>query len=213
MKQKRKRYYTIPCSSKFALSVTTLAKSEKTSVGEIARVVFFLFSPETIEAWEDPGDPAKHDRETVQIKTGSNSGKTMRRKPRIQLRLPGGYTSGQIRKALDIAIKLKNRHKFIAGNTMPALFSEFREKPEAIQKELQILKRVVSKLLFTPIEDGVKTRADALYIFGFSSKITPPQISVSRRYKELASIYHPDTALGSHSRMTQINQAYQILKN
>ena len=111
------------------------------------------------------------------------------------------------------AIKLKNRHKFIAGNTMPALFSEFREKPETIQKELKTLKRVVSKLLFTPIEDGVKTRDDALYIFGFSNKITPPQISVSRRYKELASIYHPDTALGSHSRMTQINQAYQILKN
>ena len=54
--------------------------------------------------------------------------------------------------ALDIAIELKIDISSLLV-ILCALFSEFREKPETIQKELQTLKRVVSKLLFTPIED------------------------------------------------------------
>ena len=43
--------------------------------------------------------------------------------------------------------------------------------------------------------------------------ISATKTTIAERYKELASIYHPDTHQGSNNHMTQVNQAYQILKN
>ena len=213
MKHKSKLSYTIPCSSKFRRDVRALAETGETTIGAIARSVFFLFSPETIKMRQDPGGPQTQDRDLVQIKTGSNAGKTLQRKPRIQLRLAGGYSAADVRKALDIALDLKKRNAFKIKNIADGSSLPSAVETKSLKNELTALKESLSKLLFTPLEGGVKTKLDALYVFGFPSKLDPTKMTITARYKELASVYHPDTALGSHTHMTQINQAYQILKN
>ena len=213
MKKKPKQSYTIPCSSKFQLDVTELAAREKLNIGEMARMVFFLFSLETIRTWQDPGEPLKHDRKLVQIRTGPNAGKTMLRKPRIQIRLRGQYSAADVRRALDVALELRKRNVFNFKNvTDDSWFMSPIEK-QSLTQELTTLKKTVSSLLFTPFQEGVKTRLDALYVFGFPTNSTPSRSTITDRYKGLASIYHPDTAHGSHTHMTQVNQAYQILKD
>ena len=213
MKRRLKLSYTIPCSSKFKLDVTNLAAREKISIGEIARLVFFLFPPETIRTWQDPGGPAKYDRDLVQIGTGPNAGKTMLRKPRIQVRLKGQYSAADVRRALDVALLLKKNNFFNSESFTDNNWLVAPTKTKTLENQLVALNRTVSRLLFTPFEEGVKTRLNALYVFGLPNKSTPTKTRITERYKELASIYHPDTAHGSHVHMTQVNQAYQILRS
>ena len=213
MEHKPKKSYTIPCSSKFRLDVTNLAAKEKLNIGEIARMVFFLFPLKTLRTREDPGGPPRHDRESVKIGSGPNAGKTMLRKPRIQVRLRGQYTAADVRRALGVVLELRNQDLFNSKNLTDGswFMSPFEKK--SLKRELAALNRTVSKLLFTPLEQGVKTRLNALYVFGLPTESTLTKSTIAERYKELASIYHPDTPQGSNNHMTQVNQAYQILKN
>ncbi len=213
MEHRPKQSYTIPCSTKFLKDIRNLAVKEKTNIGDLARLVFVLFPLETIRTRLDPGGPPKHDRELVRIRSGPNAGKTMLRKPRIQVRLRGKYSAADIRTALDLALELKKKNFFDLKNLSDSGWLMSPVKSKALEKKLAALQETVSRLLFTPLEEGVKTRLDALYIFGLHIKSTPTKTTIAGRYKELASIYHPDTSQGSHTHMTQVNQAYQILKN
>ena len=213
MEHRPKQSYTIPCSAKFLRDIRSLAAKEKTNIGDLARLAFFLFPLETIRTWQDPGGPPKHDRELVRVRSGPNAGKNMLRKPRIQVRLRGKYSAADIRTALDLALEMKKKNIFDLKNLSDRRWLMSPVKSKTLEKELATLKGNLSRLLFTPLEGGVKTRPDALYIFGLHIKSTPNKTTIAGRYKELASIYHPDTSCGSHTHMTQVNQAYQILKN
>lgn len=51
---------------------------------------------------------------------------------------------------------------------------------------------------------------EALKLFGIEK---PGRKSISRRYRELASEFHPDRHSGSEEKMKEINRAYSLLKN
>ncbi len=51
---------------------------------------------------------------------------------------------------------------------------------------------------------------EALELFGIEN---PGRNSISRRYRELASEFHPDRRRGSEEKMKEINRAYTLLKN
>ena len=68
-------------------------------------------------------------------------------------------------------------------------------------------------LAFQPLEDGVRTTRDALYVMGLSEHTPLEANAVSRRFRELAPIYHQDTGpLASSERMTQLVEARDILQ-
>lgn len=50
---------------------------------------------------------------------------------------------------------------------------------------------------------------EALVLFNIEK---PGSISISRRYRELASRFHPDRCGGSEEKMKEINRAYSLLK-
>ena len=63
-----------------------------------------------------------------------------------------------------------------------------------------------------PLADGVRTRAEGLFVLGFPPG-SRPDIGVLRgRFRMLATIHHPDSGYGSHDRMSQLNSAMDILQ-
>ncbi len=81
-----------------------------------------------------------------------------------------------------------------------------------LHDEAERLRTIVSALSFEPIAGGIKTRQDALHVFGLPPGSRPNSPTLRSRFRMLATIYHPDGAYGSHQRMAQINAAMALLR-
>lgn len=230
-----KHSYTIPCASGFRDAVDKLASRRKVNVGDIARSVLLVMPPETIAAFADPGEPAADDRETVILKSGPALGRPWRRKPRLQVRMAPGYAVETIRKALGMALSLERgaiRVRLEDPNAPPPKpepppppaaeafpkverrrgVREQSQKLEAVSEEIDRLKAIINVLAFEPLPDGVQSRAEALYILGFAPGDTPDARTLRAKFRMLATIHHPDSHHGDHHRMSQLNQAMELLR-
>ena len=95
----------VPCSSAFRDAVQRLATKRGVSPADLARSVLLIVSDQMVKRHPDPGNPAKT-TEAVQLQSGASVGRTLRRKPRLQMRLPRGYDNQTLRKALSIALAM-----------------------------------------------------------------------------------------------------------
>ena len=200
----RNRSYVVPCSSDFRDSVLDLADRRGVNPGELARAVLLLMPGEAAQ-FPDPGDPAPADRETVILKSGANEGKNWRRKPRLQVRLASGYDPAAIRRALAMALAMDAGEYTVRIEDGRAPSSDQRLKDA--RAEITRLRYQLKSLFFEPMEHGVKTRKDALYVLGFHPDATPETDEVRKRYRKLAAIHHPDSSHGEHRRMSLLNGA------
>ncbi len=226
-----KHSYTIPCSSKFRDQVSALADSKKVNVADLARSVLLMVSDADISSFADPGDPEPQDRETVILKSGPSKGRPWRRKPRLQVRMAPGYDVLHIRKALNLSLYLRKGEAEIRVHTQQTMLAqkelEERIRKEALEEaksvqvdhhlpetieEMERLQAMVSVLSFEPLRNGVQDRSDALHILGFPPKAYPDRSELRARFRMLATIHHPDGKYGSHERMSQLNQAMEILR-
>jgi len=226
-----KHSYTIPCTSAFRDQVGLLAERRKVNVADLARSVLLMVSDADISKFSDPGDPKSDDRETVILKSGPSKGRPWRRKPRLQVRMAPGYDVFHIRKALNLALYMEEGKAQIRIDTADTLQAqidateqmrrEAEEKakqqsvnhnlPETME-EIDRLRAMVSVLSFEPLSEGILDRGDALHILGFSPKTYPDRSELRARFRMLATIYHPDGKYGSHERMSQLNQAMEVLR-
>ena len=232
-----KHSYTIPCSSAFRDAMDRLAARRKVNVGDIARSVLLVMPPEAVAAFADPGEPASDDRETVILKSGPALGRPWRRKPRLQIRMAPGYSVETIRRALGMALSLEQGAFRVrledpnapppsppppeppppANDAYPSVerrrgVRELSQKLAAVGDEIDRLKAIISVLAFEPLPDGVQTRAEALYILGFAPGDTPDARTLRAKFRMLATIHHPDSNHGDHHRMSQLNQAMEVLR-
>ena len=106
----KKHSYTVPCASRFRDQVMELAHIKHCNVADLARSVALVVPLGVIEAYPDPGGPARDDRETVVLKSGNAKGKPWRRKPRLQVRMAPGFAVETIRKALGLALAIERGH-------------------------------------------------------------------------------------------------------
>ena len=68
-------------------------------------------------------------------------------------------------------------------------------------------------LAFQPLEEGVRTTRDALYVLGLSEHTPLDSATVGRRFRELAPVFHEDTGpLACSERMTQLVEARNLLQ-
>lgn len=207
-----KRSYTITCSSAFRDAVTALAHDRGANVADLARSVVLLLPTETIRAYPDPGEPVRDDREVVTLKSGPSAGRPWRRKPRLQVRISPGYDPQFIRRALAISLAMADGDAtvfleapgIIAGGNVEAL--------KDLEEEIIRLRAVVSALSFEPLPGGVTTRQEALHVLGFSPGTNPETGIIKAHFRLMATIHHPDSDYGSHKRMSQINEAMDLLK-
>ena len=163
-----------------------------------------------INNFPDSGEPEAHDREPVLLKSGNNSGKIWKRKPRIQARLPEGYHTTTLRKALGLALALSDKQKHLsvedkADETMQHIIGR-------LSSENDKLREVISRIAFIPLKTSCTSSDEALYILGLPQFPTPTQEVIKKRYRELATIFHPDSICGDHERMSQLNAAFAYLK-
>ncbi|OAN50249.1 molecular chaperone DnaJ [Paramagnetospirillum marisnigri] len=238
-----KHSYTVPCSSAFRDAVEQLAARRKVNVGDIARSVLLVVSPEALATCPDPGEPPPEDRETVILKSGPAQGRPWRRKPRLQVRMAPGYQIDHVRRALGLAlameqgaIRVRLEDPKAAPPPEPAAedrrpspppreeeafpkverrrgVREQHQKLQAISEEIDRLKAIISVLAFEPLPDGVQTRAEALYVLGFAPGDFPDARTLRAKFRMLATIHHPDSNHGDHQRMSQLNQAMQLLRD
>ena len=209
-KRKSKKSYVVPCSSGFRDAVAALAEVNGLNTADIARSVMLLVPNETIRAYPDPGEPLPNDREEVILKTGLNAGKPWRRKPRLQVRLPAGYSIIDIRRALGLALALN------AGSLKVVLedtnHPRIEDRLEVAEGNIERLTSALSAISYQPIERGVETNADALYVLGFHPHSRPTRADIKARFRMLAQIYHPDAIFGDTYRMGQLNAAISFLR-
>ena len=107
-------------------------------------------------ATEDPGEPAADDREVVKLQSGPSKGRLLRRKPRLQLRLPIGYDPARLRRALALALQISE------GETSFSIESvqdrKQRSDDQAIrvrlEEDVEQLQRIIGDLAFKPLRDG-----------------------------------------------------------
>lgn len=213
-----KHSYTVPCSSAFRDAVEVLARRRGVNAADLARSVVLLLPAETIAAHPDPGEPPAGDRETVILKSGAAEGRPWRRKPRLQVRMTPGLDVPTIRRALALALAMDRGDLGVHVGTAPLVAVE--EEPEEsaadliheIHEELDRLRTIVSVLSFEPLADGVRSRDDALHVLGFPPGRVPERRAIQARYRMLATIHHPDGRYGSHNRMSQLNEAMDLLR-
>lgn len=218
-----KHSYTVPCSSLFRAKVEQLASSRQVNAGDLARSVLLVVPRASVEAFPDPGEPPSHDRETVILKSGPAQGRPWRRKPRLQVRMPPGFAIPFIRRALGLALALADRTLEVqlsdpnAPKPPPLERSPLPPaEPEPtgpdLSEEIERLRTIISALSFDPFPGGVASRNEALHLLGFPPGAKPDQRAIKGKFRLLATIHHPDNDLGSHERMSQLNQAMEILR-
>ncbi len=213
---KRKRSYTIPCASRFRDRVLALADARRVNVGDLARSVLLVVPADIIEDFDDPGEPNHTDRETVILKSGRAMGRPWRRKPRLQVRMSPGFSVIFMRKALGIALALAEGETTVklAGANDDQPPAPVVEEPQnsADEEELIRLRTIISVLSFEPLEGGVHSRDDALFVLGLPPGSVPDRTVLRARFRVMATIHHPDSETGDHRRMSQLNTAMEILR-
>ena len=210
----RKVSYTIPCSSVFRDAVEGLARRQGCNAGDLARSIVLMFPQKILAQLPDPGGPLAGDREVVERKSGPNKGQTWKRKPRLQVRLPAGCDPVVVRRALGLALALDRGDAAVdvelAGRSLTDGLSARERRDQA--DEIVRLRASVSALSFEPIADGVENRPQALYVLGFAPGARPHPDDIRARFRVLATIHHPDNPQGDHRRMTQLNEAFALLR-
>lgn len=217
-KAPKKHSYTVPCSSRFRDAVTELARMKHCNVADLARSVVLVAPAPDIEAFKDPGGPARDDRETVMLKSGSAKGKPWRRKPRLQVRMAAGFAVETIRKALALALAVERGHMSVGVESESDINADLMKRSAQDAQlrdnydEMERLRNVVQALHFEPLPAGVKTREQALYVLGFQPGSIPDTAALRLRFRRLATVYHPDGKDGCHERMSQLNAAMELLR-
>lgn len=188
------------------------------NVADLARSVVLVAPAPEIEAFQDPGGPARDDRETVMLKSGSAKGKPWRRKPRLQVRMAAGFTVETIRKALALALAIERGHMSVGVESESDKSADLMKQSAQDAQlrdnydEMERLRNVVQALHFEPLPAGVKTREQALYVLGFQPGSIPDTAALRMRFRRMATVYHPDGKDGCHERMSQLNAAMELLR-
>jgi hypothetical protein len=207
---RHKKSFSIPCASAFRDRVLALAARRGVNAGDLARSVMLLLPPTEIAGAADPGDPAPDDRETVTLRSGPSKGKPWRRKPRLQVRLPGDQDPILLRKALGLALDLDEGRLHLSIDTVDAAARD--AAIEADRRALDRLRDAVRTVADTTLGHPVRTRDEALFVLGFPPGARPEPAAIKTRYRMLATIHHPDSDTGDTDRMARLNQAMSFMR-
>lgn len=233
----KSKSHIVTCTTAFRTQILLMADKRHVSAADLVRAVLLLVSPEDLAEVDDPGDATDEDRETIIVQSGAAKNRILKRKPRLQLRLPAYLQDDQIRKALSLALQMDREGwlfrtpesltqpppetldtdnpsaDILAADAQPKSDLEIAQKKlQDAEDEIRRLHQMIAKLRFDPLEEGVRTRAEALFVLGLPPHKFPDRQIIKERFRLLAKIMHPDSLLGDHARMAQLNDALRLLK-
>lgn len=207
---RHKTSYSISCSSAFRDRVLATAARRGVNAADLARAVILTVPPDAIRAAEDPGGPGPEDREAVALRSGPSKGKVWRRKPRLQVRLPKGYTPVLLRKALGLALRLDGGDLRLALENAMAPTRD--EETARLRAQVGRLRAALAAASGDPLDHPVRTRNEALFVLGFPPGARPSAEAVKSRFRQFAVIHHPDSETGDTQRMAALNQAMSFMR-
>lgn len=83
---------------------------------------------------------------------------------------------------------------------------------ETLEYRGKALTNALERVSFQVLEGGVRDVRDAAQIFGFANEWCFDEDRVTRRFRELAPVYHPDTGVvADRERMAQLIEARNLL--
>lgn len=210
--------YVVPCSSPFRDQVLELAARKQVAVSDLVAGLITLLQPTDLASISDPGDAPSGDRDEVLLQSGPRAGRVLKRKPRLQLRLPDGLADSTIRRVLALALALDTGRVVLRPsdpNTALVALEEKQALETALTKAREKsdeLRALVGILAFETLPDGVETLSHARYVLGFPPDAPLTRQTVKARFRMLSQIYHPDKPTGHTHRMSQLIEATRFLE-
>lgn len=201
--------YTVPCQAAFRTAVLTLAKRRGVDAAELVRMVLTLVAPAVRDGVPDPGEPDADDRDNPLRRHGVGRQPVPGLAPTLVLRLQPGLDHTTIRQALAVALALDDPkgHRLIPSDEHNRLTS----RVEKLEYRNRALANAIERLSFRPKADRMGLR-DAAAMLGFTTDTEYDEHLVTKRFRELAPIYHPDTGiLPCRERMGQLIDARNLL--
>jgi hypothetical protein len=201
--------YTVPCQAGFRGSVLALARRRGVDAAELVRMVLALASPTVRASIPDPGAPNGDDRDTPLRRHGSGRQPLPSLTPTLLLRLEAGLDHATIRQALAMALALDDPKGYRLIPTDE--YNRLTGSIEKLEYRNSALARAIDRLSFRPRPGRLSLR-DAATMLGFASERECDEHLVTRRFRELAPIFHPDTGiLPCRERMAQLIEARNLL--
>ena len=199
---KKRHNHTIYCSEGFKSRVVAVCDATDMSPADLVKAVF-LFSD--IKDFNDIilGE-TNNVREHVLVKSGINAGKTISRKPRIQIILPFKISPDVLKKALTLATQPKLKLANVEDTKKMQLFS----KKTMISDNNPIIKGIQPDMI-----DKITTIRDALHILGFAPRTKATKLEIKVRYRALLKAYHSDTGniFADTKRLSAVQSAWKII--
>lgn len=228
--------YVVSCSGPFQAKVTELAERLGVTASDLAISVMTLIQRDEIERFPDPGDAPDGDREVVVLRSGPRAGRSLRRKPRLQLRLRPGLAPAHIRRCLGLALAIHAGEEAVSvGGPAPTAQimpepppappppqpdPELRDRLSQLEGQLvrardaeAELRAIINLLAFDLLPNGVRNQKDARYVLGLPPDGRLDRRHVKARFRQLSQVFHPDKTTGDTDRMGQILDASRFLEN
>ncbi len=189
--------YTVPCHAAFRNATLTLAKRRGVDAAGLVRMVLALVSPAVRASVPDPGEPSGPDRHARPSLM-----------PVLVLRLAPGLDHATIRQALAVALALDNQEIRLIDRDEHAKLNTRMEK---LEYRSRTLAKAIERLAFRP-KSGRLSLNDAAGMLGLLGDHGYDEQLVTKRFRELAPIFHPDTGvLPCRERMAQLIDARNLL--
>ena len=203
--------YAVPCHADFRGAVLTLAKARGVAVAELVRMVLTLASSGLRAAVADPGEPGVDASDVAGRPGGGDRTRRPTLVPTLVLRLASGLDHATIRRSLALALALAGDdpggYRLIRSEEHRRLAAGF----EKLEHRNRALARAVERLAFRP-RSGRLSPGDAASMLGFAGEHECDEQLVSKRFREIAPIFHPDTGvLPCRERMGQLIEARNVL--
>ncbi|WP_207482435.1 J domain-containing protein [Arenibaculum pallidiluteum] len=195
-------------------AVHACCRRRAVSPGELVTAVRLLLPPARLQGFEDPGEPS-----AAEVAMGWHRSRTGRLRrvrdfPLVVLMLREELDPPTLRRCLAAALALEDPDgwRLLPKATIDAWEREWRDRERQQAMDTGHVREMLRRLAFRPIEGGVRTPAQAARILGLASEFGCTEESVSRRFRELAPVFHPDTGLmACPDRMRQLVEARKIL--
>ncbi len=201
--------YTVPCPAGFRAAVLALAKKRGVDAAELVRMVLTLVAHSVRASVPDPGVPNLDDHEGGVRPHGGPRRMVPALIPTLVLRLDPDLDHATIRQALAVALALDDpkHYRLVSLDEHTRLATSV----ERLEYRNRALGNAVERLSFRPRSGRLGPR-DAALMLGFAGEHDFDEHLVTKRFRELAPIFHPDTGiLPCRDRMAQLIDARNLL--
>ncbi|CAK0776136.1 putative Molecular chaperone DnaJ [Azospirillaceae bacterium] len=203
--------YTIPCPSDFRASILDLHEKTGVDLTALIRMALNVTHADYFHSITDPGEPDSDDYVLMEEIGRSGGRRSFRSKPTLTVHYARGWRVSTLRHALAVALSLSTPPRTVAASSLRV--EELEIVKEKLEQQLQDCRSTLEVLSFQLLPNGVKTQREAAHVMGFPNTIGLTSEDVTKRFRLLASVYHPDKGiLGCAERLGQVVEARNILR-